>query len=155
MKERKVHRPDVTYSDEIAKEICETIAVTPIGLIKLCDMNQHWPTYRAIYKWNLSRPEFAKMFRQAKKDQADTFVDQCIDIADDSGFDATINAEGKAVCKNDSINRARLRVDTRRWVASKLKPIKYGEKSISDNKHKVSVEDLTRKVREAKDEYKY
>lgn len=68
------------------------------------------------------------MYAKAKQNQVETLIDQCLQIADDSGFDATINDQGKVVCNSEAINRARLRIDTRKFLAQKLAPRIYGDK---------------------------
>jgi Bacteriophage Sf6, terminase small subunit-like len=49
-------------------------------------------------------------------------------ISDDSSRDWITDVDGNRVVDHDHINRARLRVDSRKWVTSKLKPRKYGDK---------------------------
>ena len=64
--------------------------------------------------------------------QADTLADEITDIADDSSNDwmdrKTKSGDTIRVIDHEAINRSRLRVDARKWIASKLKPKKYGEK---------------------------
>jgi hypothetical protein len=62
--------------------------------------------------------DFEAMYRQAKEDQADWLSDEIIAIAD-SVRDCTDSAK---------VNAARLAVDTRKWVAAKLKPKVYGDR---------------------------
>ena len=64
-------------------------------------------------------------------------VDEIIEIADDSSQDNIINKQGQIICNNESINRARLRIDTRKWIASKLAPKIYGDKI--DNTHSINI----------------
>jgi hypothetical protein len=53
-------------------------------------------------------------------------------IADDASkeFIVTTNEDGAQIKRPDHehINRARLRVDTRKWMAAKLAPKKYGDR---------------------------
>jgi hypothetical protein len=46
-----------------------------------------------------------------------------MEIADDSSLDTP----------NDNINRARLKIDVRKWIASKLLPKVYGERGAEIN----------------------
>ena len=58
-------------------------------------------------------------------------VDQTIQIADDGRNDwMTVQrgGEGVEVPNQEVINRSRLRVDTRKWLASKVIPKIYGDK---------------------------
>jgi len=58
--------------------------------------------------WINETPERAARFARARENAAELMVDDIIDIADES-------------------NDARLRVDTRRWIASKRLPGTYGD----------------------------
>jgi transcriptional regulator with XRE-family HTH domain len=58
--------------------------------------------------WINETPERAARFARAREEAAELMVDDIIDIADES-------------------NDARLRVDTRRWIASKRLPGTYGD----------------------------
>ena len=58
-----------------------------------------------------SHPEFLEQYARARELQTDIFIDEIIDIADGT--------------END-VQRDRLRIDSRKWIASKLKPKKYG-----------------------------
>lgn len=50
-----------------------------------------------------------------------------LDIADSSNADISI-VEGRLVVDGDAIQRAKLRIETRKWMLSKLAPKKYGDK---------------------------
>ena len=47
-----------------------------------------------------------------------TLVDEILEIADDA----------KSATSSDQVQAARLRVDSRKWAASKMKPHTYGDK---------------------------
>jgi hypothetical protein len=55
-------------------------------------------------------------------------VDEAMDIADDGSNDTYLDDNGFPKVNSDVIQRSRLRVEQRRWHASKLKSKKYGEK---------------------------
>lgn len=54
--------------------------------------------------------------------QADLIADEMIEIADNSKGDE------KAFVGINRIHRDKLRIESRKWIASKLKPKKYGDK---------------------------
>ena len=56
-------------------------------------------------------------------------MDEILDIADDMTNDCFTNENGKTVLNNTAINRARLQIDTRKWLACKLVPRVYGPKN--------------------------
>jgi hypothetical protein len=55
----------------------------------------------------------SKMYARAREDRADLMADEILLISD---------------AKDTDVNRDRLRVDTRKWLLSKLQPKKYGDK---------------------------
>ena len=49
-------------------------------------------------------------------------------IADDSSSDVTTDKDGKEIINHENIQRSRVRIDARKWIASKLLPKRYGDK---------------------------
>ena len=125
------------YNLELATEICETIATTSKGLATLCRENSHWPDRRTLLRWRLSNKEFCHLYEKAKVDQVELLVDECVDIADNVDKDDILNEKGDYVCNSEYVNRSRLRLDTRKWIASKLAPRLYGDKT--NHSHDVTV----------------
>jgi hypothetical protein len=66
-----------------------------------------------VLKWLREDVTFQRQYAQAREAQADALVDEMLDIADDRALDP---------------KDRRVRIDTRKWLAGKLKPKKYGEK---------------------------
>jgi len=58
-------------------------------------------------------------------------ADEILDIADDAANDWMQRSENKGggyEINGEHVTRSRLRIDSRKWIASKLKPKKYGDK---------------------------
>jgi len=129
LKDKKTGRP-TDYTLELAHEICEVVATTSKGIKVLCNENKHWPSHDTIYRWLKHYKEFSDLYARAKRQQVEVIIDEILTIADDSSNDTYVNDDGKLVIDHEHINRARLRVDTRKWIAAKLAPRLYG--TISD-----------------------
>ena len=123
---RSLGRP-TDYNEEIALEITSVISVTSKGLKQLCDENPHWPCRTTIYAWRIANSDFANKYAQAKRHQIEVFVDEVLQIADDSADDFDVNEDGKVISNHEHIHRSRLKIDTRKWLAAKLCPRLYGE----------------------------
>ena len=134
-----IGRPTI-YSPEIANEICRTIATTSMGLKRLCALNPSWPDRSTILQWRIDNQSFSDQYIKAKVDQIEALIDECLDIADNTDNDTLIreNKDGSEyeVCNSEWINRSRIRIDTRKWLACKLAPKLYGDKQ--QNEHSVS-----------------
>lgn len=114
------------YTAEKAADICAKLVMGE-SLRSICSA-EDMPAIATVYLWLGKHPEFMEQYTRAREDQADTLADEIIDIADDATQD-TIKVDGVERPNSEWINRSRLRVDARKWVASKLKPKKYGDKT--------------------------
>jgi len=105
------------YSDETAAEICERIADGQS--VKAICSDMHMPCRQAVHEWIASnRNGFGDMFARACEARAEHWADEIVAIAD-----------GVAGCTdNAAVNAARLQIDTRKWIASKLLPRRYGDR---------------------------
>ena len=117
------------YTIEIADDICYRI-VQGESLNSICKTDG-MPDVRSVYRWLRLHDEFSQLYARAKEDQADTLADEIQDISDERPM-MTIVTDDETIEKLDAvgINRNRLRVDARKWIAAKLKPRKYGDRQI-------------------------
>lgn len=120
-------RPSI-YTPELAHSICEQL-VEGKSLRAICRQDG-MPAIATIFKWMHDIPGFSEQYARAKEEQADTLADEIIDIADESDTVVKDMGDGMTAVVFDStaVARNRLRVDARKWVASKLKPKKYSDK---------------------------
>lgn len=130
---KKPGPPETEYDEEIGNEICAALAVSTLGIERLCDQYKHWPKKEVIRKWRFNNPRFADKYREAKRFQAELMAEDVIDIADNGTNDTQLDANGKVITNQDVIQRSKLRVDARKWVASRLLPKIYGDSLKVDN----------------------
>lgn len=119
------------YSKAIADEIALRLAEGE-SLLEI-SKSEHLPAKSAITRWALDpKHEFFEIYKAARRIQAEGFVDEVISIADDSSKDLIKyedhNGEMQEKVNTEVLNRSRLRVDTRKWVACKILPKIYGDK---------------------------
>lgn len=118
------------YSADIADTICERLA-DGMSLRKIC-LDETMPDKATVCRWLALHDAFRDQYAYAREAQADGLVDETLDIADDGTNDYLTkkNSDGSEYQAFDAehVQRSKLRVDTRKWMASKLAPKKYGEK---------------------------
>lgn len=89
------------------------------------------PGRSTILSWLCNESSFQKDFQdqyaRARLAQAYGWAEEIIEISDDGTNDTYIDDKGNTRTDHDVINRSRLRVDTRKWLLSKLLPKEYGE----------------------------
>lgn len=115
------------YTKKMGDHICELVSSTGHGLLRLTQLYPELPDKMTINRWRHRLPDFRAQYAQAKIEQADILAEECLEIADDSAGDTVVNPEGFEACNTEWINRCRLRIDTRKWLAAKLLPRQYGK----------------------------
>lgn len=114
MARRPPHRPTF-YSAGLVRRICERIAAGE-SLSAVC-RDADMPAKSTVLRWLLDdrRGAFRRQYALAREVQADVLADELVEIADGPR-------------DKDEAALAKLRIDTRKWVAGKLRPKKYGDK---------------------------
>ena len=118
------HRPS-TYTEEEGQALCEWIT-NGHSLNSWCRATGR--SAYSVYGWMRSEPDFARRYAQAHEDRTDTLADDMLEIADEMAGSDSIAA----------VSAAKLRIETRKWIASKLKPVKYGEKQLVETSGQVT-----------------
>lgn len=108
------------YTEALADKLCAQLAMGK-SMRTVCKSDA-MPSMQTVFTWLRTKPDFLEQYESAKAEAADALVDEMLDIADN--------------IKEEPASR-RVRVDTRKWISSKLKPKKYGDRTIhsgdSDN----------------------
>jgi hypothetical protein len=124
---RKAGRP-TDYSEELADAICLRIAEGE-SLRSIC-RDETMPSKSAVMEWLLKYEDFRTKYAHARVLQADVRGDEMLEIADDGSADYKLaGRDGEdIVIDHEHVARSKLRVETRKWLAEKLAPKKYGAK---------------------------
>ena len=119
-------KPRIVHSDGIVARILDRVAGGE-PLSKVCG-SPDMPTRKSFFEWVEKDPDILAAYKLAIEMRADLYAEETIQIADDGQNDTYIDDEGNIKVDHDVIARSRLRVDARKWYASKLAPKKYGDK---------------------------
>lgn len=82
----------------------------------------------AVLGWKDSIPEFGEQYARARQTGYQLLADEILDISDDGLNDTYTDEDGHTKTNQDVIARSRLRVDSRKWMLSKMLPKVYGDK---------------------------
>jgi histidinol phosphatase-like PHP family hydrolase len=118
------------FDQTVADTICSRLA-NGEGLRTICK-TEGMPDPRTIYRWLEDNEPFRQQYARSRELQADTLFDEILEIADDAQNDWVEREHFQGDDKSPQLNgeavaRARLRIDSRKWMAGKLRPKKYGE----------------------------
>jgi hypothetical protein len=119
-KRKKLGRP-TDYTPEIAREISDRM-VDGNSLRAVCQQDD-MPDEGTVYRWIARYPEFREIYAHARELQAMRWAEEVLTIADKTTLDP---------------QDRRIRVDTRKWLLSKILPRVYGDKltSVEIPKHR-------------------
>ena len=119
-----------TYTPEVGDIICAKIA-SGQSMRSVC-LEPGMPGRATIHRWRSKNPAFDAQYAQAREMLYELWADEITEIADDSTTDMVIktgrNGATYEAVDQEHIQRSRLRVDTRRWLLSKLMPKQFGDR---------------------------
>ena len=96
---------------EVCSEVCDRIAEAKS--LRVIEREPGMPSKTTILRWLGDDSKFRGSYALARGLAADALVDEMLSIADNVDEDP---------------QSRRVRIDTRKWLASKLAPKKYGDK---------------------------
>ncbi len=125
-------RSDCNYTDELAARICDQLA-DGLTLREIC-RQEGMPDERAVRIWAEKDygPGFRERYETARLLGYRKMADELLEISDD-GRNDWVERQSRdggtyKAPDHDHIHRSRLRVDTRKWILSKMLPKIYGDK---------------------------
>lgn len=117
------------YTPEIAESLCTRLAQGE-SLRAIC-RDPDMPHESTVRSWALNLKgdytEFATQYAMARRIGFESMADDLIEIADDSEQDM-IETESGPRMNSEFVARSRIRIDTRKWMLSKVLPKIYGDK---------------------------
>lgn len=138
----------MSFSQELADTVCARIAEGR-SLRSVCS-DEGMPTLPTFLRWVNERPALAEQYAHARANGLDALAEETLQIADDGSNDWMERHAKDSVgyeLNGEHVQRSKLRVDTRKWLLSKLAPKKYGDKlelaGDKDNPLTVVVQRLT------------
>ena len=80
------------------------------------------PNRATVHRWLLADTDFCDQYARAREIQAEEIFDEILEISDDSSRD------GQKRINREAIDRAKLKIDARKWVLSRMELKKYGNR---------------------------
>lgn len=117
---------------ELMVDVCGRLSAGR-SLVDACKDVADAPTPTAIMQWVDSEPDLALLYAHAREVGYRLLADEIVTISDETevevrynGNDVTLVLDATAVARN------RLRVDTRKWMLSKMLPKTFGDKTTTE-----------------------
>jgi hypothetical protein len=116
------------YSSALARRICDAVAAGA-PLTAACEAAD-LPNRETVATWLDTHADFHAAYTRALEFAADRYAQEILTIADGADGDAS-----GASKRSDAggVARAKLRIDTRKWLMSRLAPSKYGDRTAASS----------------------
>ncbi len=111
------------YTQETADRVCEMIA-NGYSLRKVC-AEENMPVASTVFKWMRENEDFSKHYAKACAERTEAQNEEMLELGDEAislAQSVDVKASGAVV------NAVRLKSDNLKWVMSKMKPKKFGDK---------------------------
>ena len=115
----------IMFRQDIADKVCA--ALTDGQSLRKACASEGMPDPSTVLRWVEQYPEFSQQYTQARARSYQLLADEIIDISDDSSADLVETDNGSRF-DAERVARSKLRVDSRKWMLSKMLPKVYGEK---------------------------
>jgi len=139
-KRRKRGRPS-KFTPRLAQSILDRLRAGET-LTSICAAPT-FPSVATVNRWQDADPSFRDAYMRARVAQMLTWADQIVDIADDDALDMVTKRtpQGREYEAFDQQNpqRARLRIDTRKFLMAKIAPAVFGDRLEVDHTGAVAV----------------
>lgn len=99
------------YSAGLAQKICDEVAG---GSTAIAAVRKHGIGWTTFWEWCKAHEWLANEYARAEEQRGQVLANELLELAD------TADAQ--------NVNAVRLQVDTRKWLASKLFPRKFGDR---------------------------
>jgi hypothetical protein len=134
LRTRMARKGSIPYDAAVGREILQRLETgeTLIGILD--DPDPRLPGTGTFYRWLESDAGVADGFReryaQARETHYRVMGEQIIALADRTRLGAKIKTEGGEVevVTQDMVDRAKLQIETRKWVLARLLPKVYGDR---------------------------
>jgi len=136
---KPVGRPS-KFTQTLADNICERIA-NGESLRSICS-DEKYPAARTVHRWMSENEEFCQQYARACEEREAGIFDEMLEISDTPliGEKRKVTDKGEEVSIGDNVERARLMLDARKWVLSRMNPKKYGDKVQTELSGAVQIE---------------
>lgn len=115
--------------ERIITEICDKVIEEKISFneaVKESDIS-----LVSFYKWISKSDELQTLYKYARDVRSDVLFEQIIEIADTTEEGTIVETDDQGRTKEktgDMTQHRRLKIDSRKWVVSRMSPKKYGDK---------------------------
>lgn len=134
---KKISKLSKRYHQEKAQEICNRL-INGESLRQICGSPNAPASRSMVFHWLAVSEEFRNLYRAARMVQADLLMEEILEIADQTNQDWILKAKDRngaesITFNSEHVQRAKLRIDARKWFIMRISSQKYASDTVSAN----------------------
>jgi hypothetical protein len=120
----------VAFTEELFIKLLDRLAQGET-LVAIC-ADQTMPTRQSLFQKLYKDENARELYYAAREMQMEAMAEEILELSDNAENDWSTDDRGRRVANNDVLQRARLKVDTRKFIMAKMAPRRFGEKNFTE-----------------------
>jgi hypothetical protein len=120
----------VAFTEELFIKLLDRLAQGET-LVAIC-ADQTMPTRQSLFQKLYKDENARELYYAAREMQMEAMAEEILELSDNAENDWSTDDRGRRMANNDVIQRARLKVDTRKFIMAKMAPRRFGEKNFTE-----------------------
>lgn len=112
-----------TYTIELANNICEQIGLG--NSMRKVLGNESMPAMSTVFLWLREHKDFSEQYERAREERTEAQQEDLLELGDEA---VSLAQAVDSKASNAVVSAVKLKADNMKWVMSKMKPKKYGDK---------------------------
>lgn len=121
---------EVEMTSDAFLEVCIRL-VQGEPLVLIC-ADTTMPSQPQVMKYLFENETARELYYAAREMQMETLAEEAMTIANDDSDDHSFDDRGRRFSHNEVVQRARVKIDTIKFMMQKMSPKRYGDKSVTE-----------------------
>ncbi len=121
---------DVELTSELFLRVCDRL-VEGETLTMIC-ADRTMPSTKQFNRYLYTDEKALDTYYRAREMQMECYAEEALTIANDDSDDSSIDDRGRRISHNEVVQRARVKIDTIKFMMSKMAPKRFGDKNFTE-----------------------
>ena len=127
---RASEKRDVVLTKDLFMTVCDRL-VQGEPLVLIC-ADRTMPSTRQFMRYIFDDQTAREIYYTAREMQCESLAEEAMTIANDDSDDSSVDNRGRRISHNEVVQRARVRIDTIKFMMQKMAPKRYGDKNVTE-----------------------
>ncbi len=120
----------VVLTKDLFMDVCMRL-VRGEPLVMIC-ADRSMPSTKQFMEYIFQDQAAREVYYTAREMQMESLAEEAMTIANDDSDDNSIDNRGRRISHNEVVQRARVKIDTIKFMMSKMSPKRFGDKNVTE-----------------------